>query len=93
MDANQVRGYVEMMWPHAMKSPVAVAVRTVCAADAIRTEALLHAQGCLNARGGWTVETLSHNIESTFGDDLTSDECDDIAHEVLVDLDCAKVPA
>lgn len=49
----------------------------------VRTDAMEHARACLNACGGWTVETLGHNIESAFGDELDSDECDDIAREAL----------
>ena len=55
------------------------------AADArrVRADALAHARACMDARGGWTVETLGHNIESSFGDELDADECDDIARKAL----------
>ena len=49
----------------------------------VRADAMEHAEACLNACGGWTVETLGHNIESAFGDELDADECDDIAREAL----------
>lgn len=46
-------------------------------------DALEHAKSCMAACGGWTVETLGHNIESAFGDDLDADECDEIARKAL----------
>ena len=49
----------------------------------MRSAALEHAIACMWARDGWTVETLSNNIESAFGMDLDGDECDDIARQVL----------
>ena len=49
----------------------------------MRSAALEHALACLWACDGWTVETLSNNIESAFGMDLDGDECDDIARQVL----------
>lgn len=49
----------------------------------VRADAMEHAEACLNACGGWTVETLGHNIESAFGDELDADECDNIAREAL----------
>lgn len=52
-------------------------------AQRLRSDALEHAGACLNACGGWTVETLGHNIESAFGDVFDADECDDIAQEAL----------
>lgn len=53
----------------------------------LRADATEHAEACLNACSGWTVETLGHNIESAFGGDLEPDECDDIAREALRQLD------
>jgi len=57
------------------------------ATDAVRralhADALDHARACMNACGGWTVETLGHNIESAFGDELDADECDAIARKAL----------
>ena len=55
------------------------------AADAkrLRADALQHAQACMAACNGWTVETLGHNIESAFGDDLDAAECDEIARKAL----------
>ena len=38
-------------------------------------------RGLFTACSGWTVETLGHNIESAFGDELDADECDEIAAE------------
>lgn len=52
-------------------------------AKRLRADAMEHAQACLNACGGWTVETLGHNIESAFGDELDVEECDDIARRAL----------
>lgn len=46
-------------------------------------DAMEHAERCLDACGGWTVETLGHNVESAFGMDLDADECDDIAREAI----------
>ena len=46
-------------------------------------DAMDHARACMDACGGWTVETLGHNIESAFGDELDADECDDIARRAL----------
>lgn len=57
------------------------------ATDAVRrhllADALEHAKSCMAACGGWTVETLGHNIESAFGDELDADECDAIARKAL----------
>ena len=49
----------------------------------VRADAMDHARACMDACGGWTVETLGHNIESAFGDELDADECDDIARRAL----------
>ena len=49
----------------------------------VRADAMEHASACMDACGGWTVETLGHNIESAFGDELDAEECDDIAREAL----------
>lgn len=49
----------------------------------VRADAREHAEACLRACGGWTVETLGHNIESAFGGDLEADECDEIARQAL----------
>jgi len=93
MNADQVRAYVAAKFPKAMQSPLAQAMGGASAmvllessdADAVilRAEAKAHAEACLAACDGWTVETLGHNIESAFGMELDSDECDDIAREVL----------
>lgn len=49
----------------------------------VRADAMAHARACMNACDGWTVETLGHNIESAFGDELDADECDEIARKAL----------
>jgi hypothetical protein len=49
----------------------------------VRKDALVYAKACMAACCGWTVETLGHNIESAFGDELDADECDDIARKAL----------
>ena len=49
----------------------------------VRADAMEHARACMDACDGWTVETLGHNIESAFGDELSADECDDIARQAL----------
>jgi hypothetical protein len=49
----------------------------------VRADALEHARACMDACGGWTVETLGHNIESAFGDELDANECDEIARKAL----------
>ncbi len=49
----------------------------------VRADAMEHARACMDACDGWTVETLGHNIESAFGDELDADECDDIAREAM----------
>ena len=46
-------------------------------------EAAEHAEACLTACGGWTVETLGHNIESAMAGELDDDECDGIASQAL----------
>jgi len=56
---------------------------TEAEARRVRADALEHACACLDACGGWTVETLGHNIESAFGGELDADECDAIAAEAL----------
>ena len=54
-------------------------------AEAARTraDALEHAERCMDACGGWTVETLGHNIECTFGNELDDEQCDEIARKAL----------
>lgn len=49
----------------------------------ILREAMDHAEHCLFAAEGWTVETLGHNIETSFGNELDADTCDDIAREAM----------
>jgi len=93
MDANQVRALVALKFPQVLNRPLAQAMHGASAmaqlesSDAdqviLLADARAHAEACLAARDGWTVETLAHNIESTFGADLDPDECDDIAREAL----------
>jgi hypothetical protein len=93
MTADQVRALVNAKYPGVLQSPLAQAMHGASAmalleasdADtvALRGEVMEHARACLRARGGWTVETLGHNIESAFGMDLDADECDDIARKAL----------
>jgi hypothetical protein len=49
-------------------------------------DAMAHAEACLAACDGWTVETLGHNVESAFGDELDADECDDIARAAIAKI-------
>ncbi len=93
LDAESVRRYVAAKWPQAMQSPLAQAMHGASAmaqleasdADkvALRGEAMAHAEACIAARAGWTVETLGHNIESAFGMGLDADECDEIARAAI----------
>lgn len=93
MTADQVRAIVAAKYPGVLNSPLAQAMHGASsltmleASDADRVillaDARAHAEACLRACDGWTVETLSHNIESAFGMDLDAEECDDIAREVL----------
>lgn len=93
MNADDVRAYVAAKFPDAMQSPLAIAMHGASAmaqlesSDADRVlliaDAKAHAYACLNACDGWTVETLGHNIQSSFGLDLSDDECDEIAADVL----------
>ena len=48
----------------------------------IREDAISRAESCLDARSGWTVETLSFNLECSI-DGLNVEECDDIAEAVM----------
>jgi hypothetical protein len=41
-----------------------------------------HARKCMEARNGWTVETLGQNIESNFPD-LDPEVCDEVAVAAL----------
>lgn len=91
MNADQVRAFVASKWPKAMQSPLAQAVGAVCAADEaalvrsqLLADAVAHADACVASCGGWTVETLGHNVESAFGMDLGADECDEIAAAALL---------
>lgn len=93
MTADEVRSLVAAKFPGVLESPLAQAMHGASvmaqleSSDADRAilmaDARDHARACLAARGGWTVETLGHNVESAFGADLDSDECDAIASEAL----------
>ena len=93
MNADQVRAFVNAKYPGVLQSPLAQAMHGASAmalleasdadAVALRGEAMDHARACIRARGGWTVETLGHNVQSAFGMDLDADECDDIARKAL----------
>lgn len=93
LNADSVRHYVAAKWPQAMQSPLAQAMHGASAmtmleasdadAVALRGEAMAHAEACLRASDGWTVETLGHNIESAFGMDLDAEECDEIARAAI----------
>jgi hypothetical protein len=48
----------------------------------IREDAISRAESCLDACDGWTVETLSFNLECSI-DGLDVEECDDIAESVM----------
>lgn len=54
------------------------ATATDAAHRSLRADAMEHARQCLDACDGWEVETLGHNIESSFPE-LDPDECDEIA--------------
>lgn len=93
MTADQVRALVATKFPGVLNSPLAQAMHGASsmalleASDAdcviLLADARAHAEACLRARGGWTVETLGHNIESAFGDELDAEECDEIARAAL----------
>lgn len=95
MNAEQVRAYVASQWPKALQSPLACAMSGASSmallessdADAVilRAEAMEAAEACLRSRGGWTVETLSTNIESAMGGELDAEECDEVARAALSD--------
>lgn len=93
MTADQVRALVADKFPGVLQSPLAQAMHGASSmallesSDADRVillaDARAHAEACLRARSGWTVETLGHNIESAFGMELDADECDEIARATL----------
>jgi hypothetical protein len=93
MNADQVRAYVSAQWPNALQSPLAQAMVGASAmallessdADVAirRAEAMEAAGACLRACDGWTIETLSANVESAMGGELDADECDDVARAAL----------
>jgi hypothetical protein len=82
MNAAAVRALVAAKYPQAMASPVAVACRDAVEADELHRDAVEHAYHCLGCSNGWTVETLSHNIESSFPE-LDIDVIDSIAEQAL----------
>lgn len=93
MTAEQVRALVALKFPGVLQSPLAQAMHGASSmamlesSDADRVlllaDAREHAEACLRARGGWTVETLGHNIQSAFGGELDADECDEIARAAI----------
>jgi len=93
LDAESMRRYAAAKWPKAMQSPLADAMGAASAmallessdADAaiLRAEAMGAAEACLRFCGGWTVETLSANVESVMGGELDEDDCDDIARAAI----------
>jgi len=99
MTADQVRAIVAAKFPGVLQSPLAQAMHGASAmaqlesSDADRVillaEACEHAKACLRALGGWTVETLGHNIESAFGGDLDAEECDEIARNAIAKAEAA----
>ncbi len=100
LNADSVRRFVAIKWPQALQSPLAQAMHgasamaTLEASDAdrvaFRGEAMAHAEACLAACGGWTTETLGHNVESAFGMDLDADECDAIARAAIAKAEGSK---
>lgn len=94
MTADQVQAIVAAKFPGVLDSPLAQAMRGASsltmleASDAdhviLLADARAHAEACLRARGGWTIETLGHNVESAFGGDLDADECDEIARAAII---------
>jgi hypothetical protein len=80
MTAADVLVLVKAKWPNALQSPVAQACQA--ATDSLLNDAVEHAEKCLDATDGWGVETLGHNIESSFPE-LEPEQCDDIAAAVL----------
>lgn len=91
MDAASVTAYVNARWPEANCSPLAMLFdRLAVQLDPVATgdssdyaDAVAHAQDCVAACGGWDLDMLSHNIESSFPD-LDLDTCDEIAAAVLL---------
>lgn len=57
--------------------------RATLANKCVQVEAMGHADACIASCVGWTIETLSHNVESAFGMDLDESECDAIAREAM----------
>lgn len=93
LTADQVRAFVATKYPGVLNGPLAQAMHGASAMAQLESsnadrvillaDARAHAEACLAACGGWTVETLSHNIESSFGMDLDADECDEIARVAI----------
>jgi hypothetical protein len=97
MTADQIRALVAAKYPGVLQSPLAQAMLGASsmtmleASDAdmvieraqLRADAMEHAEACLRACGGWTAETLGHNIASAFGMELDVDECEDIARAAM----------
>lgn len=78
MTREAIDAYVAAKWPQAVISPVANVIKELVSYD----EAKAHAQDCIESCDGWTIETLSNNIESNFPE-IGMDACDEIAEEAL----------
>lgn len=97
MNADQVRALVAAKFPGILESPLALAMHGASAmaqlesSDAdevvrvaeLRATGREHAERCMAACGGWTVETLSVQVECATDGGLEEDECDEIARAVL----------
>lgn len=93
LSQSSVISYVQNRWPSALQSPLATAMQGASAMaqlEASDADQVLHlaelretarqwAQKCINACGGWTVESLSVQIECATDGELDTDECDAIA--------------
>lgn len=95
--ADAVRALVAAKYPGVLESPLAQAMNGASAVamleasdpdEAIRIRELMttarkHAERCLAACDGWTVETLSVQIECATDGELDAHDCDDLAAEIL----------
>lgn len=83
MNAHAVAAYARRKWPQAMQSPAAQACASLPGPQSqIEIAAMEHAQNCLAACDGWDIETLGHNIESSFPE-LDIDVIESIAEAAL----------
>ena len=93
LTTDQVRALVAAEFPGVLQSPLAQSMHGASSLAMLESsnadrvillaDAREHAEACLRARGGWTVETLGHNIQSSFGLELDADECDEIARAAI----------